>query len=355
MFSEYSFEFLLERMIQRVENIDSSVDTSEGSLLYTVLAAEAWELAEAYIAIDTVYDNTFADTAPREELILRAKERGIEPKKATYAILKGEFNVDIPIGSRFSLGELNYVAIERINTCIYKMQCETVGAIGNKKTGDLISLEYIEELSCSKLTEVLITGEDEEETEEFRERYFNSYNSVAFGGNRADYIEKVKAISGIGGVKVSRISSNTSNVIVQITDSNYGVPSDVLINTVQEIIDPTQEGDGLGLAPIGHVVSIQGVDGVKINIDATLTYDTGYTWQDVSDYINTTIDNYLLSLSLSWENTDNIIVRIAQLEAKILDVTGVLDITNTTLNGTSNNLVLKSNQIPIKGEIHAND
>jgi len=355
MFSEYSFEFLLERMIERVENIDYSVDTSEGSLLYTVLAAEAWELAEAYIAIDTVYDNTFADTAPREELILRAKERGLEPKKATCAILKGEFNVDIPIGSRFSLGKLNYVAIEKINTCIYKMQCETVGAIGNKKTGDLIPLEYIEDLLCSKLTEVLIAGEDEEETEEFRERYFNSYNSVAFGGNRADYIEKVKAINGIGGVKVFRISTNTSNVIVRITDSNYGVPSDVLINTVQEIIDPTQEGDGLGLAPIGHVVSIQGVDGLKINIDVTLTYDTGYTWQDVSEYINTTIDNYLLSLSSSWENTDNIIVRIAQLEAKILDVTGVLDITNTTINGTSSNLVLKSNQIPIKGEIHAND
>ena len=52
--------------------------------------------------------------------------------------------------------------------------------------------------------QVLVPGEDEEDTELFRQRYLNSLNAQAFGGNQIDYIEKVNAIPGVGGVKVYR-------------------------------------------------------------------------------------------------------------------------------------------------------
>ena len=54
-----------------------------------------------------------------------------------------------------------------------------------------------------KITSVLVPGEDEEDTELFRQRYLNSLNAQAFGGNQIDYIEKVNAIPGVGGVKVT--------------------------------------------------------------------------------------------------------------------------------------------------------
>lgn len=44
----------------------------------------------------------------------------------------------------------------------------------------------------------MIPGEDEEDTEVFRQRYMDSLNAQAFGGNRADYLEKVNAIPGRG-------------------------------------------------------------------------------------------------------------------------------------------------------------
>lgn len=350
MYENNTYENILSRMLDRI----SGIDTSEGSLLYSALAPEAWELAEAYLAIDTIYDNTFADTAPREELILRAKERGISPKSATAAILKGEFNIDIPISSRFSLGELNYIATEQISTGTYKMQCETPGAVGNKKFGELIAIEFIEGLMSAKLTELLIPGMDEEDTEAFRARYFNSFQSLAFGGNRADYIEKIGSISGVGGAKIYRISGQSYNILAYIINSEYAAPSSELIAQVQESVDPTQSGEGVGMAPIGHIASIQGVQAVTINISTTVTLDTGYVWADVSAAVNAAVDNYFLSLSKEWSNTESLIVRISQLEAKILDVVGILDIAGTQLNAAASNITLQNNQIPARGTVNAN-
>lgn len=352
MYEDNTYEVILDRMLAR---IPGDIDKTEGSISYEALAPEAWELAQAYISIDLVYDMTFADTAPREELIRRAKERGLEPKPATYAVLKGQFNIDVPIGSRFGLDDLNYVVTDQISNGIYKMQCEAAGPIGNKKLGALISIEYIEGLTSSELIELLIPGTDEEDTEKFRARYFDSFNSVAFGGNKADYIEKIKSINGVGGVKVYRATQDNYNVVAQIINSDYGVPSTELVDIVQEFMDPTKDGEGEGMAPIGHVVVIQGVTGVAVNINTNITYDQDYTWDAVSENVKETVDKYFLSLAESWENTDNIIVRIAQLEATILNVPGIIDIAGTNINGLASNLTLESGQVPLRGDINANN
>src|SRR5690606_12361543 len=103
---------------------------------------------------------------------------------------------------------------------------------GNLYLGTLIPINYIAGLETAKLTEVLIPGEDEEDTEAFRQRYFNSFKSQAFSGNRADYKEKVNAISGVGGVRVYRAKHGPGTVGLTIIDSNFNKPSQTLIDTV---------------------------------------------------------------------------------------------------------------------------
>ena len=44
-------------------------------------------------------------------------------------------------------------------------------------------------------------------------------------------------------------------------------------------------------------------------------------------------------------------VYIAKLQAAVLDVPGVVDITETQLNGSATNLILDWNQIPVVGEV----
>ncbi|BCN32062.1 baseplate J/gp47 family protein [Anaeromicropila herbilytica] len=358
MYEDLTYEVILENMLAR---IDTDVDKTEGSLIYNALAPAAWELAEAYIAIDHIYDSTFADTAPREELIRRAKERGIAPREATNAILKGEFDVDVPIGSRFSWNDLNYIVTEKIEPKVYKLQCETAGTIGNKKYIPLTAIEFVEGLNEANITEVLIPAVDEEETEHFRERYFASFDSQAFGGNIADYIRNTEAMEGVGGAKYYRVSEESSHIKIQIISSDYGVPSNTLIDRVQKTLDPKAneqgvlaQGQGYGIAPIGHVVDVEGCSSIVVDVSAKFTYDTGYNWDSVKNKVGSVIENYFLELSKTWSDNQNLIVRIAQLEARLLGVVGITDISETTLNSKAENLILEANIIPVRGNVNAN-
>ena len=113
MYEEITYELLLERMLQRVLQEHPNVDTREGSIIYNALAPAAVELQNLYIQLDTVLDQTFADTAGGGYLRRRAAERGIQAMPATKAVLRGEFNREVPLGARFSLGELTYRVLER--------------------------------------------------------------------------------------------------------------------------------------------------------------------------------------------------------------------------------------------------
>ena len=165
MYESITYEVILQRMLDR---IPSTMDKREGSIIYDALASAAVELQQVYIEIDAFLRETFGDTASREYLIKRASERGIEPYPATYAVLKvtsTPSDIDVAIGSRFSLNELNYTVVEKIEDGSYKISCDTAGAVGNKYFGALVPIDYIQGLENISITELLIPGEDEEETE----------------------------------------------------------------------------------------------------------------------------------------------------------------------------------------------
>ena len=68
------------------------------------------------------------------------------------------------------------------------------------------------------------------------------------------------------------------------------------------------------------------------------------------------VKNYLLELRKTWalkneKVSNNLVVRVSRIEAKILDINGILDIQNTTINGSYNNLQLTEYQIPVWGGI----
>ena len=75
---------------------------------------------------------------------------------------------------------------------------------GNGVPGTLLPVEYVAGLESAEAVKLLIPGEDEEETERFRTRYLESFSSQAFGGNAADYRERVTALPGVGAVRVQR-------------------------------------------------------------------------------------------------------------------------------------------------------
>ncbi len=350
-YENMTYEAILNRMLERVPN---NIDKREGSIIYDALAPAAVELALLYIEFNTIVNESYADTASRDYLIRRASERGLIPYDSTQAILKAEFTpstLEIPIGTRFSSDDLNYEVLEKISSGIYKIKCENFGKTGNKGYGTLIPIDYIENLETAEIKEILIPGEDEEDTEDFRDRYFASFEKKSFGGNKADYQEKVNSISGVGATKVKSCWNGGGTVLLTILDSNYSKASNILIEDVQNEIDPTNDASGQGIAPIGHIVTVRTADEVEINIGADITLDDGYDLETLISSITSEIQSYLLELRKTWANNNSLFVRISQIENKILNLEGVIDISNTKINNSTSNLELSELQIPVLGEI----
>ena len=341
MYEAMTFDVIMERMLNKVPN---SMDKREGSIIYDALAPAAAELAQLYINLDVVMNQTFADTATDEYLEKRCAERGVLRTQSTYAIVQGEFtpnNIDVT-GERFSCGAYNYIVTEG-NNGVYQLRCETSGEGPNAVSGQLIPINYINGLETATITSILIPGEDAEDDDSLRERYFESLNSQAFGGNIADYEMKTKGINGVGGVKVTPVWNGGGTVKLTIIASDYSVPSNTLISNVQTEME--------SIAPIGHVVTVDGVVGVPINVTVNITYQDGWDWSSSGAYIKDAIDKYFVSLSGSWEDNDNLVVRISGIEQKILDCPGVIDIQNTTLNGETSNIQLGVYEIPVRGDV----
>jgi uncharacterized phage protein gp47/JayE len=74
-YEDITYEVILQRMLDRVPN---NMDKREGSIIYDALAPAAVELQLMYIELDTILQETFADTAQRDYLVRRAIERGIQ-------------------------------------------------------------------------------------------------------------------------------------------------------------------------------------------------------------------------------------------------------------------------------------
>lgn len=356
MFEEHTEENILKRMLDRIHN---DLDKREGSIIYNALAPAAQEVARMYSDMDYFLKCTFASPdMPSELLDLRVGEEGLKRYQATYAIKKGYFYdnennlVDIPLNSRFSIEDFNFKAVEKISTGIYKLKSETTGVESNSITGQLVPIEYIENLSIAKSGELLIPGESEEDNESLYARYIEHLNEKPFGGNVADYKIKTRSIDGVGAVKVEPIWNGGGTVKIVFLDSSHNAPTKELVDNVQTILDPVQnQGKGLGLAPVGHIVTVKGSTNVDIKINTNLVLNKDITIGQVQQDIENTIKEYFLNLRKRWHEEDNIIVRISQIEARILNVEGIADLFDTSINGKKENLTIGPEEVPILKEV----
>lgn len=351
MYETVIYEDILERMLERVPD---DMDKREGSIIYDALAPAAIELQLMYLELDVILKETFADTASREFLLRRAEERGIVPKAATKAVLKGIFTPDtltLEPGTRFSCEDLYYEVLEQTEPGSCHVQCETEGIAGNSTFGTLIPVDYIPGLATAELTELLIPGEDEEDTELFRKKYFDSFHSQAFGGNKKDYIDKTMAVPGVGAVKVTPVWNGGGTVKLTILDAGYGKADGVLLERVQQELDPKQDGKGEGTAPIGHVVTVDTPQEFSIEVSVQAVYDTGYGFEALHSRMVQAVKSYMGQLRELWAEQDSLVVRTAQIEARLLAIDGMIDITSVALNGKTENIILAEGELPVCGGV----
>jgi uncharacterized phage protein gp47/JayE len=362
MFEDQTYEAIMKRCLARVPN---TFDKRQGAIIWDALGPACAELAQMYIELDHILLITFAETSYGEWLEKRCSEMGIHREPAAYAVRLGLFYdssgtnqepVDIPIGSRWNLEDLNYTSDKRLEKGRYEMICETPGIVGNQLFGALIPMETVPDVGYAVMADVLVPGEDEESDERLYYRYEEAVNTTPYGGNIDDYRQKVRKMEGVGDCKVIPVWNGGGTVKVILIAADWSQPSENLIARVQEELDPVPENQqGRGVAPIGHWVTVEGCEPVVIDVTMELVMRPGSTTIGMIEMdVIEIIQGYLLELRKEWSDLSPgyaTVVRFNQIENRVMDIREILDITNTQINGITGNIALAENQIPVIREV----
>lgn len=367
------YDYYLEMML---DSVPEDIDTREGSIIYDALAPAATVLAEQALNMADIVRETYISTADGQFLDYRAAEHGTARIKATKAQVRatatdetGAALTTVRVGDQFSsIGAepITYTVQSVEDDHSFIMVSDTAGTSANSYTGQILPITPNDALSYAKITSVTVPARDDEDDETLRSRLLQTTPWLAYGGNVADYQAMIADIVEVGAVQIYPTWNGGGTVKLVILGADMKVPSAELISDVTKQIDPSQ-GQGYGLAPIDHRVTVVAPTPVTVNIAAAIEVDTagGYTKQTVQSTIENAIDQYFAQLVKSWGTPDaatgrtyKLTVMRSQILAKILGVAGVTNSSLPTLNGKEEDIVLTFNnqtsQLPVRGTVTLN-
>lgn len=347
-YEEMTYEVILQRMMDRVKIDYPNLDDREGSIIFNALAPAALELAIMYTELSNALSESFVNTASREYILRGCEQMGMDITQfeANAGVHKGEFDVEVPIGSRWNCELFNYTVTNYLGLengyHTYRMECDTVGTVPNNLKGDLTAITDIPvDLTYAKVTECLVEGENEVDDDGVRAAYYEFINSSITDGNIAQYERWCSEYDGVGNVKITPLWNGANTVKVSILSASNRAASDELIAEFQEYLDPRVEGMGNGVAPIGAFVTVTTATEVPISVSATVSMKSGYT---DTNAITTELEKYFSEISYEKSTISYMTVG-----AVILGTEGVEFITNLTLNGGTSDITLGNEEIPVVG------
>lgn len=347
-YENMTYEVILQRMMKRVAEQYPNIDTREGSILFNALAPAAVELAIMYTELDNARNESFAETASREYLLILCEQMGIDIStfEATKGTFGAIFDAKVPIGSRWNCDQYNYTVLEYRGVVgglfgdeySYELQCETPGSAPNELIGMLTPItNSVPNLNLAQITSCTIGGEDEKSDDEIRKLYFDHINNHASDGNVTQYLRWCDEYNGVGKAKVTPLWNGANTVKVSILDASNRAANSELVAEFQEYLDPNSEGMGNGVAPIGSIVTVTTATEVPIDITAKLMSTMGFLKGDVTKAVS----EYLAEIAYSQDA-----VGYFNIASVLLSVEGVDAIVDLTINGGKGDIILGEEEIP---------
>lgn len=323
------------------------IDKRQGSVAHDMLAPPAHEIEMLGWELEAVYLQGFLDTATDEALDYHAHELGLERKPAINAVgfadITGTNGVVIPKGYRFisaSGEEFSADSAVTIADGVAKVAvtASIAGESGNIGIGELVDHERnLVGIDSVTNNDIFIGGVDAETDESLRERALFKARKPITSGNANHYRLWATEVEGVATAKVFPTWNGPNTVKVVLIAKDGGAPDQPIVDEAIRYIEQER--------PIGAIVTVLPIEEVALAINAKLTLDGDLTIIDVQDAITKSINAYLLS------EADRGIIRLVRIGEAILDVPGVLDYEDLTVNGATSNVTLSAEQVAIVGEV----
>ncbi|AYB42337.1 baseplate J/gp47 family protein [Paenibacillus lautus] len=371
-------ENIMNRMLNKVP---SDIDKSEGSFIWDAQAPVAFMLSEAALWAQELLRRGFASTVASDhpdirstELDLRTAEHGITRREAVASsgsvLFTGKPGTTVPAGTYVATpadegsGEssVEYVLTSGVTlsdsgTGTAPIRAVTPGSNGNVPAG-VIQLMMTSVSGVTSVTnpEPTRSGTDTESDQSLLERFYAKVRSQGTSGNKAQYTQWANEIAGVGGVEVAPLWKGPGTVGLYLLDTDKRAASPDIVDAVQQHIDPSQDGQGEGVAPAGPVITVMPAAEVPIDISVKVqrTQEQPSTMDEIRKLIEDGVRTYLQQIAF---NRKDPLVRYTRIAAVLLDIPIIVDYSDLTINGHTEqqNIEIGSGQVAVLGTVSVSE
>ena len=341
-------------------NMQNPLSKIEGTYDYDIAAATALEIKDLYDYLEWWSKQTFIDTATENEYVdkhalIFGVERRSEVKASGEITVTGKTGTTIPKGtvvlSRIGI-KYETLALALIGSdgkAKARVQALVGGIAGNCGIGDIVAFEIADTNIYTVTNEEAITGGfDIESNESLIARAKEKIMRPAHSGNENDYKQWAKEVEGVGKVDVIPVWNGGGTVKVIISDYDYNVANQELVEAVKNRIE---QADG---RPIGADVTVVSYIKYDLDIVATIKIASGYDIETIKQDVIADIKKGIINNTIQYtSNSKTTIVSIGKIGAIILSVDGVLDYTSLSVNGeTTGNIEVPRDKIVILNNVN---
>lgn len=358
-------QILADMMADLASKATRLTDMNPGSIIRTLLEVNALKFDEAHYLAEQVINLFFVASTSGTYLDRRVAERGITRIVGTKAFgqvtasrsTPAPFGQLIPAGTTFEtedhivklISTADATLAQGATSVLVPVEAVSVGKSGNLQEGTIlkqvgVAVSLIETVTVA--APGLAGGTDTESDADLRSRYLTIVRSPGTSGNKADYVKWALEVAGVGGVYVLPLWNGRGTVKVFLLGTDKTPAAQAIVNQVQAYIDPDPEV-GEGKAPIGATVTCVAAPAVSIDIAAAVTLDGSKTLAQVQAAFETAVAEYLKTIAYSSDTT----VRYSHIGSLLLDIQGVTDYSNLSVNGGTANIPVVAGSVAVKGTV----
>lgn len=336
--------------LDRIMARQTAYPAGEGTFLFDAFSPVAEELdalTDEYMPVALA--SVMPDTALEEDLDRIAAAYGLNRKpaaKATGAVtLTGTAGTVIEAGT--------YVATE--GGLGFRTIADATIPEGGSVSADVVAVEAGAAFNVAAgmvvvvpMTLVGVTGvtnsaamsggADVETDASFRDRLLLRIRLPAASGCEADYIRWAREVSGVGAAACIPVWNGPGTVKVVVAGDGLVPAGEAVVEAVADHLSAVR--------PIGAQVTVVSVVSLSVNISAKLTLEDGFSVEGVTPDIQAAI-----SAEIAQSGFGATYLSRARVGASILQVRGVLDYSNLLLNGSTANIPLTNEQVPVLGTV----
>lgn len=360
MFEDITPEGIKRRVLER---ITTGLQTREGSFTNDIVSAMAAEISEVYHSMDAFLPAFYVDENSGEYIDIQAATVGVVRKAGTAAKCTIRFvgidGASIPAGAPFyTAAGLTFYLEEAVTIAggagIGTLLAAQTGEVYNIAEGEITSALRNYSGVTSYENDAAQGGTDPESDKVLLDRYLERTQRSATSGNPYHYQQWATSVDGIAAARVISKWDGAGTVKVVLADPDMTIPKDADVAASAQHIESQR--------PIGPAVTVVAADACELGVAATITIDSTTTREDVRSALDMAVREYLKELARN-AFLDNVDLHRETLEEKsyvilynriaflLLSIPGVVDYSNLTVGGGTENITIPADALPILMEV----